>query len=376
MNAITVVVTGAKGFLGRNLCAFLRRQDGIHLIEYDVHIREELLDDFICQAQIIYHLAGVNRPTEVDDYHIGNAMLTKRICDTLKAHNARPKLIFSSSIQAELDNPYGRSKRAAEEIIKNFSDETGAECIIYRLKNLFGKWCHPNYNSVVATFCYNIAHDLPIQITEPSKQLELIYIDDVVKAFMTEFLSERSGFRFAFDLPSTSISLGELAEKIMEFHQVRSSLHLPGLSEAFDRELYATYLSYFDNDKFDYQLTSKVDHRGSLAEFLKSKQFGQIFISRTKPGVQRGNHYHQTKVEKFLVVEGEALIRFRHIEQEKSFSYIVKGDEYRVVDIPPGYSHSIENVGDGELIVLFWSSEIFEVDNPDTYTEIVSREEA
>jgi len=361
-----VLVTGAKGFVGRNLCVELGRRAELELRRFDLDSPEHALEDGLAEAEVVYHLAGVNRPQAVEEFFEGNADLTRRICSRLVAFGRKPKLVLSSSIQASTDNPYGASKRAAEDSLRDYAEKTGAAAVVYRLKNLFGKWCRPNYNSVTATFCHNIAHGLPIHLSDPDHRVDLTYIDDVVAAFMTELDDARPGFRMAEDLPSYAISLGDLAKLVTSFRDSRTTLRLPDFSDAFQRAVYATYLSYLPTDDFGYGLTIKTDPRGSLAEFVKQPALGQIFISRTKPGITRGNHFHHTKVEKFLVVEGEAVIRFRQVEGDDVVSYRVRGDEYRVIDIPPGYTHSIENVGGGELVTLFWASEIFDPARPDT----------
>ena len=311
-----VLVTGSKGFVGRNLCAVLRQREDVELYEYDVDNKPKELDSALGKIDCIIHLAGVNRPEDPKEFETGNAGSLKEICSKLQEVGRAPKIVLSSSIQAELDNPYGVSKRLAEEELQRFSADTGAECVVYRFKNLFGKWCRPNYNSVTATFCHNIANDLPIQISDPFNEIELTHIDDVVEAFVHEMESGTPGFRFAEPLAATRITLGELAAKIRSFRDMRTSLVLPDFSNDFERALYGTYLTYMNEKEFEYGLDIKTDQRGSLAEFLKSPAMGQIFVSRTKPGVTRGDHYHHTKTEKFLVLEGEAVIRFRHIQPE------------------------------------------------------------
>jgi UDP-2-acetamido-2,6-beta-L-arabino-hexul-4-ose reductase len=366
-----VLVTGSKGFIGKNLCAVLRRREDVKLYEYDIDRKQAELDVALQQVDCIIHLAGVNRPEDPKEFETGNVGSLKEICSKLQELGRAPKIILSSSIQAVLDNPYGVSKRLAEEELQRFSADTGAECVVYRFKNLFGKWCRPNYNSVTATFCHNIANDLPIQISDPAHEIDLTYIDDVVEAFIAEMESVSPGFRFAPPLPSKRISLGELAEKIKSFREIRSRLNLPDFRDTFERALYGTYLSYLNNQEFEYGLDIKADQRGSLAEFLKSPSMGQIFVSHTRPGITRGNHYHHTKTEKFLVLQGEAVIRFRHIDSDQVLEYRVRGEDYRVLDIPPGYTHSIENVGQDELVTLFWASEMFDPEKPDTYFEKV-----
>ncbi len=362
-----ILVTGSNGFVGKNLCAVLLRRDDVELFEYDVDCKPEELDRALENADFIVHLAGVNRPKHPDEFKIGNAGSIDEICRKLIDLGRTPKIMLSSSIQAELDNSYGISKRQAEEILKQFSENTGAECVVFRFKNLFGKWCRPNYNSVTATFCHNIANDIPIQISDPANEIDLTHIDAVVDAFIQELVQGVPGFKIAPTLSSKLITLGELAQKIISFRDMRSSLVLPNLSEAFDKALYGTYLTYLKEENFEYGLDIKTDLRGSLAEFLKSPEMGQIFVSRTLPGITRGDHYHDTKTEKFLVLDGNAVIRFRHIERDEIIEYRVSGEKYQVIDIPPGYTHSIENVGDGVLVTLFWASEPFDPNRPDTY---------
>jgi UDP-2-acetamido-2,6-beta-L-arabino-hexul-4-ose reductase len=364
-----VLITGARGFIGRNLAVHLATREGLQLFHYDVVDSETDLESWLAQADIVFHLAGVNRPVNVEEYETGNAGFTERICDLLRRLERTPKIVMSSSRQAELDNPYGASKRRSEEALQAFSRETGAPVSIYRLKNVFGKWCRPNYNSVVATFCYNIAHDLAITISEPGREIELVYVDDVVERLVEE-LGDAAGPASGFapdTIPSTRITLGDLAGRIQAYHEMRSSLLVPDFSLPFNRYLFATYLSYVEPDGREYALRIKSDQRGNLAEFIKSRQFGQIFLSRTHPGVTRGNHYHHTKAEKFFVIAGEGVIRMRQIHRNDVVEYRVKGEDYRVVDIPPGHTHNITNVGSGEMITLFWASEPFDPDRPDTY---------
>ena len=366
-----VLVTGSNGFVGKNLCIVLRQLKEIMLYEYDVKSKTAELDGALQQVDCIIHLAGVNRPQNTDEFETGNVGSVEELCGKLKNFGRSPKIVLSSSIQAELDNPYGISKRRAEKVLQRFAENTGAECVIYRFKNLFGKWCRPNYNSVTATFCHNIANSIPIQISDPSNEIELTHIDNVVKALVREIVPGKPGFRFGEPLASTRVSLGELAAKIRSFRDMRTSLLLPNFSSDFEHDLYGTYLAYLNEKDFEYSLDIKSDQRGSLAEFLKSPSMGQIFVSRTNPGVTRGDHYHHTKAEKFLVLEGEAVIRFRHIEGVGILEYSVSGKKYQVVDIPPGYTHSIENVGKGVLVTLFWASEMFDPEKPDTYFEAV-----
>lgn len=362
-----ILITGGRGFLGRNLAAHLREDKECELAIVDREDAIANLKAALLQADIVFHLAGINRPPNPADFETGNAELTERICRFLKENHRSPKIVFSSSIQAEMDNPYGISKAKAEAALRRYAADTGACVRIYRLKNLFGKWCRPHYNSVTATFCHNIASDLPIAVNDPANELELSYVDDVVSAFQAEIGGSETGADAGAGIPSYRIRLGDLAGRIQAFHEMRTTLTLPDFSEWFNRALYATYLSYVPSRSREFGLKVRTDARGSLAEFVKQKGLGQIFVSRTKPGVTRGNHYHHTKTEKFFVVEGSGLIRMRSIEGGPIDEYAVTGEEYKVIDIPPGFTHSITNTGREELVTLFWSSEIFDPDRTDTY---------
>lgn len=390
------LVTGSAGFIGRHLVAALARREGVEVIEYDLGSPPGALEAGLRTADIVYHLAGVNRPPKVEEFRTGNVGLTEQICAGLERLGRTPVVVLSSSIQALLDNPYGVSKREAEQVLEQWTARSGGRAVIFRLKNVFGKWCQPNYNSVTATFCHNIAHDLPIAISDPARELELVYIDDVVAGLLGvgdgSAAGGLAGGRCEFrEVPrSFRVTLGDLAARIRAFRESRRSLRVPDFADEFNRCLYATYLSYLEGADFAYALEQKTDPRGSLAEFVKSPAAGQIFVSRTKPGITRGNHFHHTKTEKFLVVEGEAIVRFRKIggrprtpaatasaggttaePAPEVIAHPVSGKEFKVVDIPPGYTHSIENVGTGELVTLFWASEVFDPQRPDTYWEEV-----
>ena len=362
-----ILITGGRGFLGRNLAVHLLERKDCETTIFDQGDSAEDLRNSLLEADVIFHLAGVNRPHNPIDFETGNAGLSEHVCQILREGRHSPKIVFSSSIQAELDNPYGVSKAKAEDALRQFASETGACVRIYRLKNLFGKWCRANYNSVTATFCHNIANDLPITVSDPAREVELSYVDDVVAAFLTEIDGRKSEAETGAEIPVYSIQLGDLAGRIQAFHEMRSTLVLPDFADWFNRALYATYLSYVPPAARRHNLEIKSDARGSLAEFIKGKHFGQIFVSRTKPGVTRGNHYHHTKTEKFFVVQGDGLIRMRAVEGGLIEEYPVTGNAYQVIDIPPGFTHSITNVGTGEMVTLFWSSEIFDPNRPDTY---------
>lgn len=361
-----VLVTGSQGFLGKNLVAHLRRRPDIEIIEVDQENSQAELTEALAQAEFVFHLAGVNRPQDEAEFQRRNANLTRRVCEGLLQAGAAAPIVLSSSVQAEQDNPYGRSKLKAEAALAWYAEQGGA-AIIYRLTNVFGKWCRPNYNSVVATFCHNIAAGLPITISDPVRELALVHVDDVVECFMGDLEAvAKPGLVRREATPTYRVTLGRLVELITSFREMRQNLLMPDLADDFNRKLYGTYLSYLPPDGFSYGLEQKCDQRGCLAEFIKSASFGQIFVSRTLPGITRGNHYHHTKTEKFLVLQGEAVVRFRHIVSGEVIEYPVRGEEFKVVDIPTGYTHSIENVGAGELVTLFWASEIFDPSRPDT----------
>lgn len=365
----TVLVTGANGFIGRNLCAALEQRRDVEVLRYVRGNTPEQLAEYISRADFIFHLAGVNRPQNIAEYDTGNRGFTEEILKQIELSKKSIPLAITSSIQAALDNPYGVSKKAAEDAVLAWSRRNGLPVYIYRLPNVFGKWCRPNYNSVVATFCHNIARGLPIQINNPDTKLTLVYIDDVVAELIAALEGRahvaEDGFGY---VPRTfQISLQQLADTIYSFAGSRQNLVMPNLESDLERFLYATYTSYLPEDGFGYELEMKHDNRGWLAEFIKSRQFGQIFISRTKPGITRGNHWHHTKVEKFLVIEGEALISFRKIGADEVIKYKVSGEQLKVVDIPAGYTHSITNIGQKDVITLFWASEIFDPEKPDTY---------
>lgn len=370
-----VLVTGSKGFIGKNLLEALSKRKEIIVYSVDVDDDSRVLTSALKEVDIIYHLAGVNRPEKEEDFIQGNIGSTQAILSILSDINKTPSIIMSSSTQAGLNNPYGLSKKKAEDLLFGYSEKTGSSVYVYRLTNVFGKWCRPNYNSVVATFCHNIANGLDITLSDRAKEVQLVYIDDVVKNFLNYLTDYPMGasHEYLTVSPVYNISLGDLADKIYEFRDIRTSLVIPDLSDNFTKCLYATYISYLPIDKFSYALDQRVDQRGELAELLKSLHFGQIFVSRTRPGITRGNHYHHTKVEKFVVLEGEAIIRFRSIKPEVSgqksevIEYTVFGKEFKVVDIPPGYTHSIENIGANDLIVLFWADEVFDFSSPDTF---------
>lgn len=366
----TVLITGSRGFIGKNLRAVLVRNKEVIIRTFDRDDEPGLLDSHLAEADFIYHFAGVNRPPDPKEFEIGNARLTMRIVETLERLQRTVPILLTSSSQAERDNPYGKSKKAAEEILADYHKRTGAPIFIYRLPGVFGKWSRPDYNTVVATFCHNIARGLEIKISDPTHELELVYIDDVIRHFTSHLHQSLlpAGAGCYFQINTTfKITLGDLAVKIYSLRDMRTTLRVPDLADYFMRCLNATYLSFLDTRDFSYPLDLKTDERGSLFELIKSEHFGQIFVSKTFKGITRGNHYHDSKIEKFCVIQGRAVIRFRHVLTEEVIAYQVSDEKMAVVDIPPGYTHHIENIGDNEMIVLFWANQIFDPEKPDTY---------
>lgn len=364
-----IFITGANGFIGRNLCLFLEQREDLRCLRFDIsNTREELVAGLLA-ADFIVHLAGVNRPNEINEYDIGNRGFTEEIIEILLKNGKRTPILFSSSIQATMINPYGKSKYAAEELIRSYRETSGAPIYIFRLPNVFGKWCRPNYNSVIATWCYNTTRGIPIQINDSSTRLRLAYIDDVVEAFIAaidnKITTDSDGYCI---IPKVyDRTLEQITRALESFSNSRKSQILPSFDDEFTRDLYATWISYVSENDLSYILEMKHDQRGWLTEFIKSPFLGQVFISVTRPGISRGNHWHNTKVEKFLVIKGKGLIRFRKIGDEKVIDYMVNDEKLQVIDIPPGYTHSITNIGTEDLITIFWADEMFDSIKPDTF---------
>ncbi|NDV47265.1 NAD-dependent epimerase/dehydratase family protein [Paludibacter sp. 221] len=364
-----ILVTGANGFVGKNLIAELRNQGFKDLLEYDIDSDPTLLSKYAEECNFVFHLAGVNRPENEEDFMNGNFGFTSVLLNELKKNNNKSPILITSSTQAALDNPYGKSKKAGEDLIFAYGKENGIAVYIYRLPNVFGKWCRPNYNSAVATFCNNIANDLPIRINDPNVQMNLVYIDDVVTSFIDKLKNEDYSFHNEYQevQPVHAIKLGKIVSLIYSFKESRENLLVPDMSDAFTKKLYSTYLSYLPEDKFSYSLKMNIDERGSFTEFLKSADRGQVSVNISKPHITKGNHWHHTKNEKFLVVSGRGVIRFRKIGSEEILEYHVSGEKLEVVDIPVGYTHNIENLGDTDMVTIMWVNEIFDKENPDTF---------
>jgi UDP-2-acetamido-2,6-beta-L-arabino-hexul-4-ose reductase len=363
-----ILVTGAKGFIGKNLIAELKNRKYIDIYEYDTETDPSLLGEYCKDANFVFHLAGVNRPKEHAEFMEGNFGFTSTLLDTLKRNNNTCPIMISSSTQAELDNPYGKSKKAGEDLIFDYSKETGAKVLIYRFPNVFGKWCRPNYNSAVATFCHNVAHGLPITVNDPSVIMNLVYIDDVVDELINalEGKENRSGDFCAVSVVHT-ITLGEIVDLILSFKKSREERSIPDMADEFTKKLYSTYLSYLPEDNFSYELKMNIDNRGSFTEFIKTPDRGQVSVNISKPGITKGNHWHHTKNEKFLVVSGKGVIRFRKIQSDEVVEYFVSGEKMEVIDIPTGYTHNIENLGDTDMVTIMWANESFDPEKPDTY---------
>ena len=363
-----ILVTGAHGFMGKNLTAELTNQGYGEILAVTRTTAPETLDEYCRVADFVFHLAGVNRPKEEAEFREGNVDFTALLLSLLAKHDNRCPVMLASSIQAERDNPYGQSKQAGETLVVRHGQETGAPVYVYRFPNVFGKWCRPNYNSAIATFCHNMARDLPIQVNDPSVRLSLVYIDDVVQELLKALAGQPTRDGAYCSVPVVHAkTLGEIVSLLQMFQSSREARMIPDQGDPFTRKLYSTYLSYLPEDQFSYPLTMNADGRGSFSEFLKSPERGQVSVNVARPGITKGNHWHHTKNEKFLVVSGQAVIRFRNVGQAEVVEYHVSGDQLEVVDIPPGYTHHIENVGQTDLVTIMWANELFDPERPDTW---------
>lgn len=375
-----ILVTGAKGFVGKNLVAQLKNYsegkrkhavivEGTEILEADIDTPADILKEYCKDCDFVVHLAGVNRPKEEKEFTEGNLDSLTQLISFLKEQGNTCPIALSSSTQASLDNPYGISKRQAEDTLKAYAEETGQKIYIFRFPGLFGKWCRPNYNSVVATFCHNIANDLEIRIDDPKKEIKLVYIDDVVRVLVDAVsgFASRDIDKLCIAEPVYNVSLERIAFLLKSFKENRDTLYAPDFDSSFEEKLYATYLSYLPKDKFSYPLTTHSDERGSFTEILKTQNCGQFSVNISKPHITKGNHWHHTKNEKFCVVSGKGVIRFRKIDSDEVIEYFVSGDKMEVVDIPTGYTHNIENLGDTDMITFMWASEAFDPNRPDTY---------
>ena len=362
-----ILVTGAKGFIGKNLIAELKNQKYNNIYEYDIESTLDDLEQYTKDCDFVFHLAGVNRPKDEKEFMEGNFGFTSTLLDLLKKYNNYCPIMLSSSIQAALDNPYGKSKKAEEDLIFSYAKETDAKVLVYRFPNVFGKWCRPNYNSAIATFCNNIAHDLDIVVNDHGVVMKLVYIDDVIEELIKALNGKEKHVGNFCEVPvAQSITLGEIVDLIYSFKNSREELSIPDMSNEFTKKLYSTYLSYLPKHMFNYPLKMNVDNRGSFTEFIRTPDRGQLSINIIKPGIIKGNHWHHTKNEKFLVVSGKGVIRFRKAGSDEIIEYYVSGDKLEVVDIPTGYTHNIENLGDMDMVTIMWANECYNPDKPDT----------
>lgn len=370
--AAPILITGAGGFVGKNLVATLRAAGYTELLLFEKDDTPATLADYCHRAAFVIHLAGINRPQSPAEFYSGNAGLTETMLADLAAAGNNAPVLVTSSIQAALDNDYGKSKKQAEDAIFAHGAATGAPVFVFRMEGVFGKWCRPNYNSVVATFCHNIAHNLPIEVRDPAYALPLVYIDDVVACILDalehgEAVQDQDGICRIHPVHTTT--LGELAATLRGFAAARGgSLAVPHLAAgSLEKKLYSTFLSYLPRDGFAYELNSHNDERGSFTEFLRSPERGQVSVNISHPGIVKGNHWHHTKNEKFLVVKGEGVVRFRNIFEDEIIEYPVSGERLQVVDIPCGYTHNIENTGKQDMITIMWANECFDSSAPDTF---------
>ena len=407
---MNILITGARGFIGKNLIATLHNiKDGkdrsfgaltagqvagaavapaensdLTIYEYDKDTDPALLDAYCKTADFVFHLAGVNRPQDPKEFMEGNFVFTSMLLDTLKKHGNTCPVMISSSIQAALNNPYGERKKSGEDLLFAYGEETGAPVLVYRFPNVFGKWCRPNYNSVIATFCNNIARDLPIMVNDPTVELTLVYVDDVVAELVAALKGEANRTEEGYcRVPvEHKITLGEIVEMLRGFRASRgegASLAVPDLAAgSFSKKLYSTYLSYLPEDDFAYKLKMNIDDRGSFTEILRTGDRGQVSVNISKPGITKGNHWHHTKNEKFVVVSGEGLIQLRRVGLDENgqpypiVEHRVSGKEITVVDMIPGYTHNIINLSEHEeLVTVMWANESFDPEKPDTFFEIV-----
>lgn len=377
-----ILVTGASGFIGKNLVETLRniklnldKNSGVlieDIFEFDINNTLEELNMYTKECDYVVNLAGINRPQSVNEFYEGNKQFIEILCSYLKINNNLCPIIISSSIQVGENNDYAKSKKAGEDYLREFSKDNGNKIYVYRFANLFGKWSRPNYNSVTATWCYNVANNIDIQVSNSKVILTLCYIDDVVNEIIKCIKGNaNSNGDFYEVLPIYKISLGDLSDTIKSFKTIRENLSIPDQSNELIKKLYATYLSYLPENDFSYPLRMNIDERGSFTEFIRTKEHGQVSINISKSNVTKGNHWHHTKNEKFLVVSGIGLIRFRKIGDDKIIEYQVSGDKLEVIDIPTGYTHNIENIGETDMVTVMWANEPFEFSKPDTYFEEV-----
>lgn len=372
-----ILVTGARGFIGKNLVCHLKNEGFNEIYEFGHENSDDDLKKFTRDCEFVFHCAGVNRPENEEDFNKGNTELTKRLLSYLDENENIVPVLISSSTQAELDNPYGISKKMAEDAVYSYGESRSVPVFIYRLPNVFGKWSRPDYNSAVATFCSNVARGLPIMVSDPKHQMKLVYVDDIVQEFindMRSFISSKTIPCRRYIEPTCpvySTDLGRLADTITSFGTLRQKIEVPDLSDPLVSKLYSTYLSFLPENGFSYPLNMHVDDRGSFTEFIRTPDRGQFSVNISHPGITKGEHWHDSKNEKFLVVRGKGRISFRKIGTDEVIDYHVTGEKLEVVDIPTGYTHCIVNEGNEDMVTLMWANEAFDPEHPDTYAERV-----
>ncbi|MEL7568230.1 MAG: NAD-dependent epimerase/dehydratase family protein [Dehalobacterium sp.] len=373
-----ILVTGAKGFVGKNLVAMLKVKGYTEIYQYDLDTDPTLLDVFTQDCDFVFHLAGINHSKDPNAFMKCNYDFTKTLLESLKKNDNKASVLITSTIQAVVDNPYGRSKKAGEELLLAYQKETRAQVLICRLPTLFGKWCRPNHNSIIATLCHNVAHGIPINISNPYVELNFAYIDDVVAAFIIYLTDGNcsqpseadSGSSYYTVQPFYTYQLHEVIKMLNSFKESRTNNTIPDMTDQFAKKLYSTYLSYLPTDQFIYPLKMNAEKRGSLTEFIRTPGRGMVSVDISKPGYSTGNHWHNTRCGKFLVVSGTGIIRFRRVDQEEILEYRLSGDKLEAVDIPPGYTHSIENLGDTDLVTIMWVNEPMDPEHPDIHLEV------
>lgn len=368
------MVTGANGFIGKNLLQHLAERTDIEVVTFTRDDDPSNLKFLLDGVDFVFHLAGVNRPQDENDFAKSNNVLTQYLCDAIEDTGRSIPIVFTSSIQSSQNNPYGNSKRAAENVLFSAHRASGLPVHIFRLPNVFGKWCMPNYNSVVATFCYNIARGLPIHINNLSAILELVYVDDLIDRFIqlmdgAEAKVDSDGFEII--LPKYTSTVGDLARQIEIFQQTRSTLMTERVGTGLIRALYSTYVTYLPVSAFSYPVSMHIDQRGVFVEILKTPDCGQFSYFTASPGITRGSHYHHSKTEKFLVVKGMARFKFRHIITNETYEFVTSVEKAEIVETVPGWTHNITNIGDEEMIVMLWANEVFDHQKPDTYAKAV-----
>ena len=362
-----ILVTGSEGFIAKNLIQFLSEKSDIEITKFNRDSSESDLEESVLSADWIVHLAGVNRPLNEQEFIDGNVSLTQKIVDILRQAEKQTPIILSSSIQAERDNAYGQSKLGGEQALLELQQKYGNPVYICRLANVFGKWSRPNYNSAVATFCYNTANNLPIQTHDENAIIRLVYIDDVVESFWNIIQGHLYVTQLFEISPEYQITVGELARTLQSFKESRNSLITDRVGTGLTRALYSTYLSFLKPEQFDYSVPKYGDQRGVFVEMLKTPDAGQFSYFTAHPGITRGGHYHHTKTEKFLVIKGQALFKFKHVVTGEFYELETCGDEPRIVETVPGWTHDITNIGEDEMVVMLWANEIFDREKPDTY---------